>query len=603
MATSFPANIRYIQSGDPVSASIANAASYELSARTNYLKAVIDALQAQQALIDYESTVESSALVGQVVYWNSTNLRYEKAIAATSENLETGTLSVAESSECTGMIISKSDSTTANILLFGLAEFSDLSNAIDGTIEPGRYYLSAAAAGKIVKQSPPVSVAIGIVYGPLDDCDTSSWVYFNPQAKAFLEEHIHYKYDLVCLPAGDIDHSEAETNGYYTIANDDTDVLGWLPADNAIFAGQAPTGAKFGYNISQDSALLANWPPVPLSGSVVFWDKGGSNGASEIPSSGDDALVILNNYGIWWMSDCVDSVPWPDTAPESPSSLGSESSAAPCPWNSPMRLMVAFLHMLLSNEKNAVTSLQPYDSTQPLQFYDIDGNVATTGNLYARLALDLLVDEEDATGGQVIKEITTDNKFNSGWVAEGIIAGSSDVILTSTHQRYLTPGDSSTDVVHQGIITLDVNDLLNNRILEPQIVRLSNAVERYYKDTTYIGLPSGQNSEFRMRFDIPFAGLPTSPKFKIKCLVLPMLTGTYPDISASYYRIVDPGTSYTTLTDTDTALTIDFNIAVVADRIRNIESSEISIAAGDTIFISIARETTDLPAYNQQLEI
>jgi hypothetical protein len=279
-------NLKHVNPGEPVQAGVVSRPDRTLEDRTDYLKDRLDAAALGRVLVDSDATICSSVLPGQPVYWNWVEKRYEPALAAVASDPETQVLLVQPSSDCVGICLRKRSETLGDIVLRGIVEIPDLANAIAGSITPGRYYLSATDAGKLVKQKPPVTVTVCHVQGPKDSCTTVPRVVVMPHIRDFIDEHTHYRFDLVPLQAA--------------TANDP----GWLPASHPTFNGKAPTGAAFGYNLSQHSALSNVWPPLPIQSVAMLWDKGVDHvGATEIPL-GSTGLAVCDTNGIWWMSDC-----------------------------------------------------------------------------------------------------------------------------------------------------------------------------------------------------------------------------------------------------------------------------------------------------------
>ena len=605
MASSFPSRIRHTQKDDPVSASVASSAAKTLEARTNYLKEVLSAIEAGRALIQQDVLVRSDVEIGQPVYWDSTNQYYAPAKAGVENDETTNSLVPTEASDVSGMVLAKKAGSLADIVLWGLVRFSDLSNVIDESpIPTGRFYLSAQDEGKLIKQRPAVTVAVCLLYGPLDACDENTWVFVMPQMRDFLEDHVHYSLELAALPAGEVSSPVADEE--HVITDPDVTKKGWLPAGHASFDGKAPSGARFGYNLAAHPELERLWPPIPVSTALLelFKPASGVKVGGRVPAE----KVVFDQWGIWWMTSCYGEVPWPtalDTSSSSSSSVSSSSlsSEQACPLPTNIELILSFIKMTFATDQTVVTSLQP-GTGQPLQYVDCDGNEAITGDLFARIILSLLVDTPEYYGGAVLKGVTADSKFKSGYAVEGIVAGSSKVSLSSTHNRRLTPGDSATALVHQAIVTLDVTIDPTDRELLPQIVVLGDALERLYNNIPYIGFPEGRNSGIRVKFVVPPEGLPDSPTLKIRVVIFGRGDGTMTDLDTSYYRFARPTPgSPTTLTSGDTALVLDTDVAVTVDDAIELESDAFSVAAGDTVFVSIDRDSAGSPVYAYEMGI
>jgi hypothetical protein len=704
----YPSRIRHTQAGDPVSAPVASAAAKTLEARTNYLKEVLDAVEAGRALIQQDVLVRSDTQVGQPVYWDATNQYYAPAKAGVENDEATNSLVATEASDVAGMVLAKKAGNLADIVLWGLVQFGDLSNVIDESpIPTGRLYLSAQEEGKLVKQRPAVSVSVCLLHGPLDACDENTWVFVMPQMRDFLEDHIHFQYNLVAEPAGT--HSEPITGEPHVIADPDVTKQGWLPAGHSSFNGNAPTGAKFGYNLAAHPEVERNWPPIPVSAAVlemlrpsiypdvkgphldvvldfpntpantasdlaVAWQgielddtvlvtpEGGAFGdgiVSAWPSTAGEVTVRylnatvgavdppsqtfhmqvvkandppnktvavafsglervcvtyvkIDNYGIWWMTDCYNEVPWPtdfdntgSSSSSSSLSLSSESAAGACPRDGVqvMQLILSFIKMTFATDKTVVTSLQPADG-QPIQYVDCNDEEANTGDLFAKILLDLVIDADEYYGGVVFKGVTDTSKFKSGYAVEGIVAGSSKVSLSSTRSRYLTPGDSGTPTVHQEIVTLDVTVDPTDRELLPQIVVLGDTQERLYNNIPYYGFPDGRDAGIRVKFVVPPEGLPDSPTLTIRVVIFGRGAGTMTDLDTSYQRFARPevGTP-TPVVESSTPLVMDTDVVVTADNAVEVESDPFAIAAGDTVYVSIDRLAAGSPSYAHEIGI
>lgn len=610
MARQFPTRVPHVAKSSSVAAGNTGAATRALEARTNLLLEALEAIEGGRLLTFVDQPVEAEALVGQPMFWNATTQRFERAFAAVENNTETATLEAAASADCLGLLLDKSAVTTGTIALLGIARFDTLSNAIDGEVTAGRYYLSASEPGKLVKQRPPVTVAVCYVIGPLDECDTNFWVFIDPQMRDFLEDHIHYRFELVPRPAGT--HNPPTGDEVHEITDADPTLQGWLPADDPSFNGTAPAGAAFGYNLAAHEALERVWPPIPVGASAVLWDKGeGMVGATEVCSAGAHKLVQIDAHGIWWMSNCQGDVPWPATlvtgssASATPSS--SSSAGIECPRIERMRVILTFARMTYATDKTVVTSLQAFED-HPLEFVNCDGDPALTGDLFAKLLIAAMIDTTDELGSQVLKTINHPSlKFGAGQVTEGLIAGSDAVELTSSVERYLDPDDDTTPVVHQGIVVVDVNLEPIDRELLPQITKLGDALEREYKNVLYLGLPEGRTSGLRMRFNVPPAGLPSNPKMKLRFLMFGRNDGPWSALELGYYIVVRPTTgSPTPITEGDTALTFDVvtpSTGLSTDDAIEVESEAFDVAAGDTVFVEIIRDIAASPSFSGEIGI
>jgi hypothetical protein len=587
-------NVKHIIDGEPVNAGVAGRPDRTLENNLTYLKDLVEAALLGEVLFMREASVASTVLVGQPVYWHKINQQFEAALAGV-ENDPSNVFVPKDSADVVGVVYSKANSTLADIAIMGWVAI-DLTNSVDDVAEAGRFYLSSATAGNLTTQRPPVSV-------PVLFADGKGNALLMPTLRDFLEDHVHYTFDLVAQPAGT--HIPPPTGYPHAIGVADSTAAGWLPASDAIFGGLAPAGAYFGYNLSQHTALKNVWPPIPVSAASINWDKGiGLTGGTDVPL-GVDGLVVLDTNGIWWMSNGFADVPWPsfyntNNTPPIPAPGGEP------PRNEAMRVRLHYARMVFATDKSVVTSLQPATDS-PITVVNCDGDASTTGDLNLGLDLALITDDQNIAGFQVIKELQ-DAKYVRGPVVEGIFKSASagnDLILSSTHQT-----DVAGDPLYQGRVTVSLNLDATDRELLPQIVRLSDVVERYYKDVTYLGFSEGRASFVRYKFHIPPEGLPNNPELKFRLVLLGRISGTLPAMAMTYRRVPRASSGNLALPLTDTALTLDTAQAVAVDEYLEAESSTIlsavnqgtdPIEPGDTVFLTLSRPSGT--SYNAEIGV
>jgi len=331
MSAVFTPSIDHIQSGAPGRAASVSQPDRQLEGNIQYLKEAFEAANLGEARFLRNQAVSTSVKVGQPVYWNYANARFEPALAAT-ENNDAGVLEAADSADVAGIVYSKSASTIATLLTAGTATVS-LTNAVSGTPVAGRYYLSAAQAGMLVAQSPAASV---LVLRNLGD----GRVTINNANRVFAQDHQHFSFDLPARPAGNCAIIAADET--HVITTPDASIRGWLPASHASFSGLAPTGAEFGYNMAQHAALARVWPPIPIGAVLLEMMRSDDvNGQKQIYGRVSDNLVQFDTNGIWWMSNCYNEAPWPVDC----STTSSQSSLSACPTSIDMALILSFVRM------------------------------------------------------------------------------------------------------------------------------------------------------------------------------------------------------------------------------------------------------------------
>jgi hypothetical protein len=614
----FPPIIAHVLPNSPVSSGNTSASTWALEDRTNYLNQAIESAAAGQLIVYRDVALATETQVGQPVYWDVDNSQFDLAQAgATAQD---GVLVQTPQSDVLGLVWNKSSPVSGDVVLFGVVSFtaSDLANALGialgASIPAGRYYLSSAQAGQLVLQKPPVDVSVCFIFNQAA-CNDQVYVYLNPQLRNFFEDHIHYRFDLVARPAG-VSAPPPEFERH-TISEPNSSLPGWLPADDPIFNGLAPRGAQFGYNLSADVGLQSCWPPVPTSAVVLEMFKPDDN--QLVGGFVPNEKVLFDVNGIWWMTDCYDEVPWPlaiDTSsyssgssvsqatPGSQSSSGSSYGSVgeqPCPVQTAMQLRLWFVKMSYMTDKTVVTSLAP-GAGQPISFTNCQGEPATTGDLQAQIELDLAVSPTEQYGPMVLRTILPNNTFGVGYAVEGVLPGSSNISVVGTRTRNLVPGNTSTPLVQQGIVTIDTNDANTTRELSPVLARLDDAEDRTRDNFLYIGLPMGRDCSATYQFDVPVDAVPTNPSFMLRTILFGRTTGTLTGLTVTYMRLPRPTTA-TSIVQTPVGLGYNNIIAVEVDTAIEVESDALTVAPGDTVMITISRAAEGSPTFNGEIGI
>jgi len=668
--------IQFIRENEPVAPGTPNRPMRQMHQNINYLWDVIQAAGLGLTVYARQQTIESSLQIGQPVYYNPLNQRFEGAVANVDTEPETGAFITSDSSQVWGIVAIKHNATLADLLLFGYDDI-DISAAIEGgleeneAVEAGQYYLSAKGVGKLTLQRPPVTV-------PVLRSDGNGFVFVNPSFVDLLDSHRHYKFELVMEPAGTT--TQPATGGIHTITSPDANLPGWLPADHASFDGLAPAGAKFGYNLAAHPSLEGLWPPLPIQSAtiellrpsiysdagytrrVIVWDPPSIGAGAEVTSSfafpgaqvGDvvsvtaaspdatiiydgyvsavdtvvlrgnnvsagaidpasgsfqvfvfkdpDAwaatqlagqalqdLVVLNRYGIWWMSDCYDTVPWP-TDYETDTSVSE--SAVDCPHPAEPRMLVYFTKLSFATDATVVTSLRSVDNRLIITCRDTV-KPGSTGDLDIDLDLTFLKGDTNRRGYIAFKELI-DNVFHCGPVAEGVYATSTNVILTSPFQTPLDPLLPLGTKQYHGPVGIGVLPQ-STQELSSQLVRLDGVTEEHVP-VLYLGMPADAPTSFIVKFEVP----DDSPAgaFAYRTRIIGRSAGTLPPLVLEYNIITRPpaglatpiavAESWTVLAITTTGVLTASNQAVEA------ESTAITVAPGDTIFFRINRDPTEI---------
>jgi len=588
--------IKLIKEGEPVSPGTANRPLQQLDQNFRYLWEVIQAASLGSTVYARAQTVISTLEVGQPVYFNATTSQFEPAYAAAVSDQATGYLVVPDQAQVWGIVAQKLNATLADILLFGYAKI-DIAQAIgtevnqDGSVPAGTWYLSGQSVGRLTKQLPPVTI-------PVCKTDNSGGVYVNPRFVDFLENHRHYVFPLLMYPAGDV--SPPLPGGTHVITNPDENLPGWLPANDPVFDGLAPVGAKFGYNLSQDDQLRNLYPPVPLQSACAIMQRPSVyDTVSEHRWYGQQLmsdLIVIDRNGIWWMSDCYDEVPWPttlDTA--SPSSV----SYSECdPLGAEYELKLYYTRVGFATDNSTVTSLRSLD---PRLVITCAGqpDPATTGDLEIDLDLSFMVGAPNQSGFQVIKSFNpTTNTFRFGPVCEGVYATSSNVLLTGTSQTI------GGEQVFQGPVGIGVLSS-DTQELSSQLVRLDGVTEENYP-VLYLGMPDDVTTSYVVKFEVP-SDAPASSNFQLRLRILGRAAGTLPQLTVAYYKAGRPPAGLATpvnVTQSYTNLTILTVATLGANQAVEATSQTFAVNPGDIVYIQVQRTPNDPgDAYSGELGI
>lgn len=504
MAGVWRENINLIRNNDSVEARTPNKPLLQLADRTQYLKDRLDAAATGEGLVLFSQPLDSTVAVGDVVYFNKTSEEYKKALAAVNEG-DDGSLKTAESAFVIGIVVRKLSSISGDILINGRYRDLTLKDSDDNELGLGQYYLSAHEAGKLVNVRPAVGVFVCTV--------TSTGVIVTPTPREVLEDHIHYRFELSTEVAGT---PICRPGNLASIEFADSDVEGWLPADHSVFQNNAPAGAAFGYNIWKNAALSAAWPPQPLSAAYVERD-----GIGVAPEH-----VVVDDNGIWWMTNCMDYAPWArdyclssSTAVTEVSSSTASEPLAACDVP-PRRVTLWFTRLVNKTNQATVSGLKPAENSPIVVSSCAEPDAS--GYYQGKCELDLDIPWTKTTGvsgHQVVKNISGTGDMSVGPVVEGIKGAG----LVRVSGSDASGGYQSGTVTVTGLDPTQVT-----RQLDVSLVALDGALESIYQDVIpYIGFPSGRSTSFTGKVRIPHIMM-TRPYMKLDVWFMLPTVGTPP---------------------------------------------------------------------------
>lgn len=591
--TPWKSTVRVVNDGEAVKGAVTNRPTNDLSQQTRYLKEILDQMLAGRALILHDQPLAAAMNVGSPLYLDDDGV-WKPAIAELESDSYDVPVPLSKRSLALGVLYQKSLDTLGSVILYGNCLVgSEFINVVDGAFAAGIFYLSTSTAGKIVSTMPYIGLPILTAKGP--DASGNYNLFVHPVPRSQVTDHVHYHLKLKPWPAGLSNcvpwysgpyWGESEPGGPYpgivheVVVPDET-AAGWLPADHPLFAGlEKPDGALFGYNIQADAALRRVWVGTLTSSAYI---EVNGQGAS-------DALVIVNDYGIWWMDNEYNHAPWspnfrPCTGSSSSSALPSSSSSSSTPVDLGPDIDLWLTRMVFQTGDMQVSSLRPADNTMVVT--DLDGLTAYTGHLKIRANFNVST-AEDVTGFDVLKSFDpTLLRFTHGPVVGGIKSLSPSVELSG--------GTQGTDGFWRGQVSLAFNDPNVSRDGEVQLIALNNVKEEVVSDVLYLGFPETIESKIRCKVQLNAFALQAGTTLQMKVVVwfLARAAGSLPAFTMSYRRIPAPTAVCSPLelptTDTALAFAAECAEALTAGEYVSRESEPFTVEPGDLVYFTLMR--------------
>lgn len=525
--------ITYINTNDPVSATVANKPLRQLQQETERLQSTFDATEAGNTLIYRDIPCDSAVQVGMPVYWDGSAQCCKPAYLSTELNETTNEYQTGVPADCIGLAYKKNSSYSADILIAGIVDFQELKDYFDGGT--GRFYLGSTP-GSLSLTPNAQAFPLGVILGTLGPCDTAYRVYVNPSYTHNLLQHQHYSIDL-------------KANLWDQAMVDDEDV---------------PEGAYI-YNIEQDAELSKLWPPIPISAISATIDWGETYvGGREQTINKEDSLIQVNEKGIYWVGE--QDI---DTLFEDPK----------------FRITIHFSKVQYSTRNAFVTSLQP-DTNQPFKFVDCKGQEASAGDLYAQFTLNTETIESTNYDGKTLKQFTDDWKSEIVPAIHGIsFSGNVEVTSTGTDFEY----EGTT--YKTGAIKLNLSPYATDTEISPQIIKVGAAQEREMYGITYLGLPSGRASSLKLKFEIPANYSSGSINFRLRMQCIDSIGGdNYATAAITYYKVSRATTPQPLNNLGNRVIACSFSRDNTdPNKMFEVESSPITVEAGDTLIVVISR--------------
>ena len=569
----FKRNIQGVINGEPVAAGVVNRAVQDIHNNTEYLYDLIRQTRSGEALVAFERTVDEDLAVGMPVFLNAGTGSFSKALAVADVSVN-GQITTGASCAVWGIVLRKHGPTSADILIDGYASV-DLTAALAAGDSPiaGTYWLSSAVPGQLTRDRPSIPAMVL-------RCDGAGHVRMLIRPVDVLLDHIHHAIRLFSIPAGD--HSDPGVGNTHSISNPDPGLPGWLPANHASFDGTAPADAKFGYNLAAHPTLKSLWPPVPVQHCRLLLD------GVVMPSGEEGGIVQFTPDGIWWMSNCYDDVPFPPDYDTGNPPTPVDPNDCPFVYAS-HNAIIEFTELGYLTDASVVTSLKSDDERLRVRCASDPDATASSGDLRLSLNLDFGAQGQTNPDSLAFKAYNQETqKFERGPVLTGIYALDETVQITGstfedkeidTVVRRVYRGEFGVSMVPEG-----------SRELSTQLVRLDGVTESYFRETTYLGFPAGEQTRLRGKIQVPFSG-PAIGTLTLKLRVLARANGNVPALTVTYRRIpAATQASPAALPTTDAAVTISTaKTGAIASTYYDVTATAFNVAAGDDVYFTIQR--------------
>ena len=212
--TQWPIQVRKLEDGKPVSAPYGNISLDDLARRTDFLKNSFDLLGTTNGKISIPNAHLASGLaIGDILYWDTAQNRFDKAIAECSQDPSTGIFYASEKSFAIGILVTLTGPVTGTILTFGSFNFEENGISLVGMMDEevstpyppsGRYYLSHKVAGRMTTQPAAPLVQIGFF--------TPQTCFVSLLQKDLFESHYHFNMQLAAKPSASQNFSRTGRN-------------------------------------------------------------------------------------------------------------------------------------------------------------------------------------------------------------------------------------------------------------------------------------------------------------------------------------------------------------------------------------------------------
>lgn len=563
--------IQHVADGEPVDAATVNRPLRQLEGNLARLRTRLDDAAAGRRLIDADAALDPACVVGSAVSWDAAAGRYRPAAALAAFDAE-GSLARDPAALCVGLVRDKSAAARGDVTLYGRDRLDPdaLEAALGADPAPGLYYLSAATPGTLTRRRTPLGAAVLALF----DAASGEVLVAPGLAGDFLTAHAHHAVDLAVGPAGTAQAYDDGGVARVRVIDPDPAQPGWLPAGHASFAGAAPAGAKFGYNLAADPNLAGAFPPIPTAAAALFWDPGSGGGATLVaPGRGR-----VDAAGIWWFSDCAGEAPWGDPDAAAP-------GCAPAPA---ARLLYTAAIAPFDAAATAVTGLSvragdPLWLARPGAGWD--GPAPAAGPIELRVNRTAMAGvAADRAGHDVYKAYdAATGTFQRGPVVEALRAGGG-LVLSGGQPR---TGDAGA---RQGIVRIGLAAAAVAPMLAAEIYRLDGAELTYWNGWPVQLLAAGRPSAVVIKYHVPQTIDLTAARLRLT-LTGSAPGGNLPALAVSARRLPQANTPLEPPgPGDDVPVPIDTGVALPAGRYVDVDGSSFPVAPGDRVLVTISHD-------------
>ncbi|MDR1478485.1 MAG: hypothetical protein LBJ00_06035 [Planctomycetaceae bacterium] len=471
---------KFISNGEAVTATVANRIPRINSANENYLHELLKRSYNNSGEFLWNQPISSDVQVGHFVYFNSITRRFEKALA--KYVAVNGVFQESESSAVWGLVIAVKNN-QADICTNGLCNLTPAIECYKTLGYTGEMFLQDLVAGE---PSPEIKFpykCLGCLIGVKPSGEIQFFVRINLTADPRL--HDHRAYELAAAPAGNW------TSDSDAISDINLNIPGWLPASHAIFNGEAPVNAVYGYNPKYLESC--QWSLVFTSAAGLRWQRKSNATDDPLLAAVPPEFYIINDTTIWWLIDDLPFLPWDSSAEYTNGTATPVDALLPPQYT--QRIWLELINMGYGLTDQIVASLRPEkDSGLYIRQYPF-GCPAITGDLEIGFNPPFAPLPETIFQSYAVSDIDTD------WNIQRT-ASVSGIKIDSTRLKVIQ-SDQITEGFHYGKITIGDPTGMIGRELPFEAIHLQGVEEAVEREAIGLAFPASRAASLLARVTSP----------------------------------------------------------------------------------------------------